>query len=283
MSQGHVPQLEREDDVLYPSGDGEPMGETPIHVRAMILLFEALEDYFRDRPDVYLAADMFLYWEQGNPSACCAPDVMVIPGVGQAGGQRRSFFTWREGGAVPGVCFEMASLNTWQLNLGQRYQNYERLGVREYFIFDPLVEFMPRALTGYRRVGGSYQELIPAADGSLGSRELGLTLCPEGPMLRLLDAATGEPVLTKDERSEEERRRHLEAEQRAEQERLQREQAERRADQERQVRAEAEQRAEQERQRAEQERQRAETLAAEVERLRALLRPPGPGNGPSAS
>ena len=42
-----------EDGVHYPSSDGKPMAETGIHVTAILLLYQALEDFFRGR----LAAD----------------------------------------------------------------------------------------------------------------------------------------------------------------------------------------------------------------------------------
>ena len=70
-----------EDGVYYPSSDGKPMAETGIHVTAILMLYQALEDFFRGRDDVYLAANMFWYWEKGNPKARRAPDVMVVTGV----------------------------------------------------------------------------------------------------------------------------------------------------------------------------------------------------------
>jgi len=33
-----------EDGIYYPSEDGKPMAETPVHARCMVLLFQALED-----------------------------------------------------------------------------------------------------------------------------------------------------------------------------------------------------------------------------------------------
>jgi Uma2 family endonuclease len=72
-----------DDDIMYPAEDGEPMAETQIHIRAIILLFQALEDYLARRLDIYIAADMFWYWEKGNVAARRAPDVMVIKGVGR--------------------------------------------------------------------------------------------------------------------------------------------------------------------------------------------------------
>ena len=68
--------------VHYPSGDGQPMGETGFHVRAIHLLFAALEDFFRDhRSDVFIFMDQFWYWEEGNPSKCLAPDLLVVTGT----------------------------------------------------------------------------------------------------------------------------------------------------------------------------------------------------------
>ena len=41
--------------------------------------------------------------------------------------------------------------------------------------------------------------MMPAADGSLMSDQLGLRFIEEGNMLRLIDAQTGKPVLTRRE------------------------------------------------------------------------------------
>lgn len=186
-------------EIFYPSEDGEPMAETPIHVRAMILLLQAMEDFLAARLDVYVAANMFWYWEEGNPLARRAPDLMVIPGIGR--GERRSFFSWRENGAVPSLIVELLSLNTWRENLFEQRRLYERLGVNEYYVFDPEAAYVRPALQGFRRnEQGLYVPLEPDAQDRLKSVELGLYFRAEGPMLRLIDAATNQPVLTKDER-----------------------------------------------------------------------------------
>src|SRR5207249_41809 len=113
---------------------------------------------------------------------------------------------------------------------------YARIGVPEYFIFDPEGRYLDAPLLGYRIKGGVYVPLKPAKDGSLVSKELGLRLVPEGAMLRLVDLTTGKKVLTRQE-----------------------------------ARERAEQQTRRERRRTAEERQRAAELAAEVERLRALL------------
>jgi Uma2 family endonuclease len=174
------------------------MGETAYHVRAIHLLFQALEDFFRDRPDVFVAADMFWYWREGDPSAVIAPDAMVVPGVGRH--DRRSFLSWEEGGAVPTAVFEMASQNTWREDLEEKFDRYEELGVREYFLFDPEGLYLVPVLQGFRLRGSAYRRLR-SPDGDLES-ELGFKLRAEGRMLRLIDAATESPIPTRAERAE---------------------------------------------------------------------------------
>ena len=61
---------------------------------------------------------------------------------------------------------------------------------------------MKPPLRGFRLRGGKYQPLAAAEDGSLTSKELGLRLVAEGQMLRLINARTGEPVLTRPEGKE---------------------------------------------------------------------------------
>ena len=175
-------------------------GETGIHVQAIMLLFQGLVDVLPETD--FIAADMFWYWEEGQPKSCVAPDVMVVKGVGRS--YRRSFFTWREGGAVPCVVFEMASENTWREDLGKKRRLYERLGVREYIMFDPEGEYLRPRLMGFRLVEGHYELIEPDADDRLRSEELGLGMKAEGLMLRLFDGTTGDPVPTRQERVEQE-------------------------------------------------------------------------------
>jgi hypothetical protein len=66
----------------------------------------------------------------------------------------------------------------------------------------------------FRLRGEKYQPVAAAADGSLTSKELSLRLMAEGHMIRLIDARTGKPLLTRQERAEqaEQRAQALEAE-----------------------------------------------------------------------
>ena len=194
-----------DDEDLYPAEDGEPMAETQIHIHTIILLFQALEDYLAQRLDIYIAADMFWYWEKGNVGACRAPDVMVIKGVGRR--VRRSFLSWQENDAVPCVIFEMASKGTWRENLKEKRKLYEALGVREYFIFDPEARYLRPPLRGFRLgENGVFVPLRHDGDGLLHCEELAIHLRAEGESLRLVDAETGKPVLSRTERIETEQK-----------------------------------------------------------------------------
>jgi Uma2 family endonuclease len=248
----HPPEVE------YPDSDGQPLGETGLHVKAILTLTGLLDDYFARRDDVYVTGDIFLYYEEGNPRAVRSPDVLVAFGVPKLP-ERRSFFTWREG-VVPQVLFEMSSESTVADDLGPKRELYERLGVQEYFLFDPTGESLTPRLQGFRRVGDGFMRLELDTGGGLTSEVMGLRLVPEGILLRPYEVRAGRKLTTLSEESALRERR----EQELAEERRRREQEQRLAEHERQ-------RAEQEHQRAELERQRADALAAELARLRAQL------------
>ena len=59
--------------VEYPSSDGQPMAETPVHRDAMIDAIRVLARHFARRPDVYVSGNMLMYYEEGNPRKSLAP------------------------------------------------------------------------------------------------------------------------------------------------------------------------------------------------------------------
>ena len=67
--------------VHYPESDGRPMGETDKHVLNVAWVLDALKLHVADRPDVYVAANNFIYFEEGNPRARVSPDTYVVLGV----------------------------------------------------------------------------------------------------------------------------------------------------------------------------------------------------------
>lgn len=244
----------RPPESLYPSGDGEPMAETPIHVEAIILLGLALEDLLG--PNWFIGMDLFWYFEKGNPQARIAPDLMAVPEVGTT--DRRSFFSWIEKHS-PVAIFEMASKGTWKNDFEDKFRTYESLGVPEYFIFDPEGEFVVPRLQRFRLENGVFRRIATIDDeGTLASQSLGLLLRPEGEMIRLIRTDDREPVLTRREQIDMQRKRYEQQLKQTEWEREQKEAERKRADDERVNQLI--------------EKKRADDLAAEVERLKAELK-----------
>jgi Uma2 family endonuclease len=243
------------------------MGDTDFHAIAQIDLRQCLEDYHEEDEDVYVASNLILYYKEGDSSKRKDPDILVAKGVGKH--RRRSFRVWEEG-TVPRVLFEIASRKTFRNDIGPKRLVYARIKVREYFVFDPEAKYLDPPLQGFRLVRGKSVPIKPAVDGSLICRELGLRLLPEGCRLRLIDLKTGDPILTRDERAEEERARADEEQARADEEEARAEEEQKRAEQEK-ARAEEERKlAEQERARAEEERKLAEQERARAEEERKL-------------
>jgi hypothetical protein len=122
--------------------------------------------------------------------------VLVVKGISKH--KRRIYKLWEEQ-AVPCTLFEITSKQTGSADLTTKYQLYERLGVKEYFLFDPLDEYLQPRLQGFTLVQGRYQALPLSAEGELVSRELGLILKPQGDLLRLVDSYTGQMLATSKE------------------------------------------------------------------------------------
>jgi Uma2 family endonuclease len=260
--------------IEYPDTDGKPMGETGIHVRAILYIYHALLNLLwrRGQHDVYVAADMFLYYEEGNPRAVKAPDVMVITGV-DGTYERRSFKVWEER-VAPSVIVEVTSRSTWIEDLVNKSALYLRLGVKEYFILDPLDEYLETPFQGLRLVGDQYEPIPPNADGSLPCQTLGIHFLRDGIYLHVIDAATGEQIPALEKTFEYVEHLKTLAEQEAERAALlvqRAEQEAKRAEQEAQRAEQEAERAEQEAQRADQEAERAAEFKAENARLRILL------------
>jgi Uma2 family endonuclease len=190
------------DDVYYPAEDGEPMAETHIHVEAILNFREYLTDLFSDRPDIFIGTDQFWYWERGNNKACRAPDIMVCFGVVPRTDFRRSFFTWLENDVIPQLICEFSSESAWGDDLGEKLKEFERLGVKEYFLFDPEAMYLQLPLQGFRLRSGKYQPIKANSDGSLTSKELNLRIIVADQYnIRPLDAA-GNRIPNRLERAE---------------------------------------------------------------------------------
>jgi len=96
---------------FYPESDGTPMAETDIHAKLMINLWFALENFFRNDPQVYVSRNLLLYYVKGDPRKAVAPDVFFVRGAPK--GDRRAYYLWEEG-VAPQVVIEISSQHTFK-------------------------------------------------------------------------------------------------------------------------------------------------------------------------
>ncbi|HEV3261183.1 MAG TPA: Uma2 family endonuclease [Gemmataceae bacterium] len=179
--------------VEYPSGDGKPLAETPVHRDNLLGTIELLRTWFAGEPEVYISGNMFVYYVEGNPRKHVVPDVFVVRGVARR--DRDYYLVWEERKG-PEFIVEMTSRSTRREDMEGKFHLYQDvLKVSEYFLFDPRAEYLDPRLRGYRLQRGRYG-LIRPVKGRLPSKVLGLHLEANGQELRLYDPATGQWVPT---------------------------------------------------------------------------------------
>ncbi len=179
--------------VEYPTGDGQPMAETPVHRDNMIAMLDVLRARFATDPMVYISGNMFLFYVPGKRRRHVSPDVFLVRGVPNK--DRDIYLVWEEGKG-PDVVFEYTSASTRDEDLDEKYHLYQdTLAVPEYFLFDPKQEYLTPSLQGFRLNSGRYLAIAPV-EGRLHSEVLGLDLERDGTFLRLRDPATGNRLLT---------------------------------------------------------------------------------------
>jgi Uma2 family endonuclease len=235
------------EDIFYPDEDGKPMAESDFQRKPLTYCVDALDTHFEADPDVYVSGDLLIYYEPyrpGVPAKSVAPDVFAVLGIPKY--ERRSYKIWEEGKS-PDMVVEIASESTWKKDIRNK-KLYRRLGVGEYFIYDPTGDCLDPVLQGFRLDrAGRYRQMRPGklAGGNwkLDSRALGMELRIESGRLRLYDPRKKEYLFTHSE----ERAGRLSAEETAKQEKA--------------ARLAAEEAAKQEKRRAEEQiRKTAETL-----------------------
>ena len=186
-------------EIEYPSSDGEPLAESYFQLIPLVYAFDALRRRYAHRDDVFVVADMLIYYNEGTMDSV-APDVFVV--LGAENRPRHSYQLWQEPKG-PDFVLEITSASTRDKDQGPKRETYRELGVREYWQFDPTGDYLRPPLQGLELIGGRYQRL-PAeklADGTLRleSKVLGLEVRQEAEGLRLYDPVTRSYLLSSDE------------------------------------------------------------------------------------
>ena len=173
-----VPSRDPEDHLVT---DGLPMADSDVQAVTMRDAHYMLEHYFhqvkRD-PSVYVAIDTFVHYQGREGNEKLAPDVMVVSGVG--GHRRDSYDIETEGGRAPDFVLEVLSRSTHLTDQTRKREQYARMGVREYFQYDPkgttLRKRAGHRLQGEQFRGGRWTPLERQGAERVCSEVLGLEL-----------------------------------------------------------------------------------------------------------
>ena len=186
--------------IHYPESNGLPLAETRFQWDSLTCAAGALDVHFRDRTDVAVEGYRLLYYVEGDVRSRVDPDVFVVFGVPKR--PRRTYLLWEEGKA-PDFVLEVTSRSTRWIDRGFKRDLYARLGVREYWLFDPTGDWLDPRLQGNRLSGGRYEPLSPTGIESgervLHSAVLGLDVYVDRGEIRFRDPTTDRKLLTLEE------------------------------------------------------------------------------------
>ncbi len=197
------PGVESPATVEYPCSDGRIMAETRPHVEAIVAALTTLENCFRNDRWVHVGANMFVYYQEGDPSKRLTPDLFVVRGLPAP--PQKSYRIW-ELGRPPTFVLEVASPSTQARDGAEKQALYASMGVPEYWRFDPNGRLVGARRAGARLEGGrlqgfDYESLEERPDGSIRSEVLELDVrVDDRPgkthLLRFRDPLTDMDLLT---------------------------------------------------------------------------------------
>lgn len=189
------PQGFGKENIFYPETDESIMPEGILHFLLSVHLTSTLLAHFSNRSDVKVFGNCMLYYEEGNPRKVISPDLMICFGLENA--PTRVYKLWEEK-IVPSVVVELASDTTWLNDISTKLALYQKLGVKEYYIFDVEYNNLPQSLLAYHLVEDELKQ-IEITDNKIFSDSLGLELVDTGETLRLFNPQINEFLMTSEE------------------------------------------------------------------------------------
>jgi Uma2 family endonuclease len=180
----------------FPETHEDDMGETTIHYKLISYLFNALDLFFEQHADVFIAANLNFYYDPDDPKKYYVPDIIIAFGISNH--DRKTYKLWEEK-LFPQVIFEVASESTWKKDISDKVEDYERLGAEEYYILDPENLYLPLPLMAYRRDETGRLRLVMTENHRVLSPLLRLEIVWTEGRFRLFDPANKEFLLTPEE------------------------------------------------------------------------------------
>lgn len=170
-------------------------GDEPLacdgHYREQIYVYTVLYERLTG-PDCYVSFQRWLRRDPKGQRPPLQPDILVAFGVPDA--LRRVYDPW-EHGRPPTMVAEWLSESSLTADRELKPEEYRKLGIGEYWLFNPHGEFHDPRIQGWdlQAAGGS-APFPPAEDGGVPSRVLPVRFAVREALLEVLDAATGEPL-----------------------------------------------------------------------------------------
>jgi len=168
----------------------EPMA-TDWHHREQDYCCAVLRERFAG-PSCYVTRDRWLLMDPTNRSDQLLPDLLVALGVPD---YNREEYDPVVEGKSPDLLAELLSKDTRRVDMEEKRGRYAKLGVREYFVFNPEKRFhLPRIHGWTLRRDGSAAPLPTGPDGGIASTVLPVSFVIRDDYLAVLDHPTGEPA-----------------------------------------------------------------------------------------
>jgi Uma2 family endonuclease len=173
--------------------EGEDLTQSFVHYVALQYLILVIEWLFNGKA-VGIVSNVNFYQTDHTNEKPKSPDIAVVEGLVLEECISKPSYYVGEDGPPPLVVFEVASKESWQIDLETKPGSYAGMSIREYFAFDPNE---PSVWTGTwreesRLVGwqldtasGEYRQFEKDATGRIWSEQLQSWLKVEGQYLRL--------------------------------------------------------------------------------------------------
>ena len=180
--------------------DPEPLPDGMYQYPVFAEIFGILDAHLNtlgDPETIFRSSNTFICYNPNNLNVKVGPDFYAAFDVDAEAIKRRLMYLPWEAGKPPDLVLEVGSPSTGGEDIGNKRQIYARIGVGEYWRFDPSGgEYYGEPLVGEELVNGEYRrfELTTEPDGALKgySPLLRLYLCRQDEMLTFYNPATGE-------------------------------------------------------------------------------------------
>jgi Uma2 family endonuclease len=171
----------------------EPLA-TDRHSEEQAYCWQALR-YLLEPEGHYVSKDRWLRMDPDKEADKLLPDLLIARDLLERQWNVNEYLPW-EVGKAPEVLGEFLSPSSEKADQGEKPERYGKLGVQEYFLFDPDGTYgVPRVQGWALRRDGRRETLPRAADGSIASRLVPVRFRLVNDHIGVIDTRTGQLAL----------------------------------------------------------------------------------------